>query len=148
MNVGENTALGNGDMAKELVQFFIVPNGELKMTGDDTGLLVVACSVTGKLEDFSGEIFENSGEINGSTLRQLGNAELKTRGKHTGTNTLSVVTLAKKTVDTTDRELETRLGGARLRLRRRIGGGLARLGLAAALARHIETSIGCGSGGG
>ena len=54
-----------------------------------------------------------------------------------GTDTLSVVALLQETVDTTDGELETRLRGARLRLGGGITGGLARLGLAAALARHV-----------
>lgn len=51
VNVGEDTTLGDGDMAKELVQFLIVTDGELKMTRDDTGLLVVASGVTGQLKN-------------------------------------------------------------------------------------------------
>ena len=53
VNVGEDTTLGDGDMAKELVQFLIVTDGELKMTRDDTGLLVVASGVTGQLKNLS-----------------------------------------------------------------------------------------------
>ena len=94
VDVREDTTLGDGDVAKKLVQLLVVPDGELEMTGDDTGLLVVAGSVTGQLEDFSSQVLEDSGEINGST----------------GTNTLSVVALAEKTVDTTDGECETSLG--------------------------------------
>ena len=45
VNVGENTALGDGDMSKELIQLLVVANGELKMTGDDASLLVVTSSV-------------------------------------------------------------------------------------------------------
>ena len=66
-------------------------------------------------------------------------------GEHTwctGTHTLCVVALLQETVDTTDGELETRLRGARLGLGGGITGGLARLGLAAALARHVA-SVGC-----
>lgn len=51
MNVWQNTALGNGDMTKKLIQFLIVANGELKMTGNDTGLLVVTSSVASQFED-------------------------------------------------------------------------------------------------
>ncbi|CAG1988439.1 unnamed protein product [Fusarium graminearum] len=65
------------------------------MTGDDTGLLVVASSVTSQLEDFSSEVLEDGSEVDGST----------------GTDTLSVVALSEETVDTTDRESETSLGG-------------------------------------
>lgn len=67
VNVGEDTTLGNGDVAEKLVQFLVVSDGELEMTGDDTGLLVVASSVTGQLEDFSSEVLKNGGKVNGST---------------------------------------------------------------------------------
>ena len=93
MNVGEDTTLGDGDVAQKLVQLLIVPDGELKVTGDDTGLLVVTGSVTGQLEDFGSEVLEDGSEVDGGT----------------GTDTLSVVALAEKTVDTTDGESETGL---------------------------------------
>jgi hypothetical protein len=53
VDVGENTTLGDGDVAKELVQLLIVADGELEMTGDDTGLLVVTGGVAGQLKNFS-----------------------------------------------------------------------------------------------
>jgi hypothetical protein len=93
VDVGEDTTLGNGDMAQELVQLLIVSDGKLKMTGDDTGLLVVAGSVTSQLEDFGSEVLENGSEVDGST----------------STDTLSVVALSEKTVDTANRESETSL---------------------------------------
>lgn len=94
MNVGENTALGDGDVSQKLVQLLIVSDGELEMTGDDTGLLVVTGGVASQLEDFRGEVLENSGEVHGGT----------------GTNTLSVVALSQETVNTTHGERETGLG--------------------------------------
>ena len=66
VNVGEDTALSDGYMAQKLVQLLVVADGELKMAGDNTGLLVVASSVTGQLKDFGGQIFENSCEVDGS----------------------------------------------------------------------------------
>ena len=45
MNVGQDTTLRNGDMSEKLVQFLIVADGELEMTGDDTSLLVVSGGV-------------------------------------------------------------------------------------------------------
>ena len=95
VDVGQNTTLGDGDVAEKLVQLLIVADGELEVTGDDTGLLVVTGSVTGQLEDFGSEVLEDGSEVDGST----------------GTDTLSVVALAEKTVDTTNGESETRLGG-------------------------------------
>lgn len=94
MNVGKDTTLGNGDVPKELVQLLIVADGELEMTGDDTGLLVVTSGVASQLEDFGSEVLKNSGEVDGST----------------GTDTLSVVALAEKTVNTADGESQTSLG--------------------------------------
>jgi len=54
-------------MTKKLVQFLIVTDGKLEMTRNDTSLLVITSSITSQLENFSGEILENSGEIDGST---------------------------------------------------------------------------------
>lgn len=95
MNVGENTTLGNSDVTQELVQLLIVADGKLEVTGNDTGLLVVASGVTSKLKNFSSEVLEDRGEVDGST----------------GTDTLGVVTLAEQTVNTTNGEGETGLGG-------------------------------------
>lgn len=96
VNVGENTTLGDGDVAEKLVQLLIVADGELKVTGNDTGLLVVTGGVASKLEDLSSQVLEDGCEVDGSA----------------GTNTLSVVALAEETVDTADGERETGLGRA------------------------------------
>ena len=95
MDVGEDTTLGNGDVTQELVQLLIVADGKLEVTRDDTGLLVVTGGVTSQLEDFSSEVLEDGSQIDGST----------------GTNTLGVVALAEQTVDTTNGEGQTGLGG-------------------------------------
>jgi hypothetical protein len=94
VDVGQNTTLGDGDVSEKLVQLLVVADGELQVTGDDTGLLVVTSGITSQLEDFGSQVLEDSSEVDGST----------------GTDTLSVVALAKKTVDTTDGECETGFG--------------------------------------
>ena len=94
VNVGEDTALGDGDVAKELVQLLVVPDGELQVTRDDTRLLVVAGSVAGQLEDFGRKVLKDGRQVD--------------RGA--GTDTLGIVALAEKTVDTADRESQTSLG--------------------------------------
>lgn len=94
MNVGQNTTLGDGDMSQKLVQLLIVSDGELEVARNDTGLLVVSSSVTSQFEDLSCEVLEDSCEVDGST----------------STDTLSVVALSEKTVDTTNGERETSLG--------------------------------------
>lgn len=94
MDVGENTTLSNGDVTQELVQLLIVADSKLEVTGNDTGLLVVTGGVSSQLENLSGEVLKNGSEVNGST----------------GTDTLSVVTLAEQTVDTANGEGQTSLG--------------------------------------
>lgn len=96
VNVGQDTTLGDCDVTKQLVQFLIVADGELEMTGDDTSLLVVTSGVASKFQDFGSEVLENGSEVH--------------RG--TSTDTLSVVTLSQETVDTTDRERKTGLGAS------------------------------------
>jgi hypothetical protein len=66
------------------------------MTGDDTGLLVVASGVTSQLEDLSRQVLKDGSEVDGST----------------STDTLGVVSLPQQTVDTSDGESETSLGRA------------------------------------
>ena len=95
VNVGEDTTLGDGDVTEKLVQLLVVADGELKVTGNDTGLLVVASGVASKLEDLSRQVLENGSEVDRSA----------------GTDTLGVVALAEETVDTTNGERETGLGG-------------------------------------
>lgn len=67
MDVRKDTTLSDGHMPKQLIQLLVVANGQLKMAGNDTRLLVVTGSVASQFEDFSGEVFQNSGEIDGST---------------------------------------------------------------------------------
>lgn len=96
VDVGQDTTLSNCDVSEKLVQLLIVADGELEMTRDDTGLLVVTSGVTSKLEDLSRQVLKDGSEVDWST----------------STDTLSVVALSQQTVDTTDRECETRLGGS------------------------------------
>ena len=55
LDVGEDTTLGNGNTGEEFVQFLVVADGELEVTGDDSGLLVVTGSVACKLENLSND---------------------------------------------------------------------------------------------
>jgi hypothetical protein len=70
VNVRKNTTLGDGNVAEELVQFFIVTDSKLQMARNDTGLLVVASSISSQLKNFGSEIFKHSSKINGSTWRE------------------------------------------------------------------------------
>jgi len=59
--------LSDGDVAKKLVQFFVIADGELEMAWDDTGLLVVTGGVASQLEDFCCEVLKHGSEIDRST---------------------------------------------------------------------------------
>ena len=91
MNVWQDTAVGNSHTRQEFVQFFVVSDGELKMSWDDSCLLVVSGSVTSQLQDFSGQVFENSSQVDWSS----------------GADSVSVVSLAKETMNTSNRELKS-----------------------------------------
>lgn len=67
MDVWQDTSLCDRDVSEKLVQFLIVSDGELEMTGDDTRLLVVTGGVASQLKDFSRKVFENGSEVDGST---------------------------------------------------------------------------------
>ena len=90
LDVGEDTTLSDGDTAEELVQLFVVSDGELKMSRDDSSLLVVSGGVSGQFENFSGQVFEDGGEVDWGT----------------GSDSLGVVALSEHSVNSTDWELK------------------------------------------
>ena len=51
----------------KLVQLLVVPDSQLQVSGNDTGLLVVSGGVTGELENLSGEVLEDGSEVDGGT---------------------------------------------------------------------------------
>ena len=91
LDVGQNSALSDGHTREKFVQLLVVANGELEVPGDDPGLLVVAGGVAGQLQKFGSQVLHDCSQID--------------RGA--GPNPLSVVALAKETVDATHWELET-----------------------------------------
>ena len=95
LDVGEDTALGDGHTGKQLVQLLVVTDGQLEVTGDDPGLLVVTGSVASQLEDLSRQVLHDSSHVDGGT----------------SSHTLGVVALAEETVDTSHGELESSTAG-------------------------------------
>jgi len=91
LDVGENSTLGNGDSGEQFVELLVVTDGQLEVTGDDPGLLVVTGSVASQLEDLSRQVLHNGSQVHGGT----------------GSYTLSIVSLAEQTMDTSDWELES-----------------------------------------
>jgi len=100
VNVGEDTTLGNGHTAEQLVQLLVVADGELNVAGDNAGLLVVSGGIAGKLKDLSSQVLKDSSKVH--------------RG--TGTDTGGVLALLQEAADTTDGELKAGLGALGLRL--------------------------------
>ena len=94
LDVRQYTTLGDGHTGEELVQFLVVADSQLKMTGDDPGLLVVTGSVSCQLEDLSGQVFHDGSQV------------------HWGTSSysLGIVSLTQVTVDTSYGELQTGTG--------------------------------------
>ena len=63
LDEGKHTTLADSHTAEQLVELLIVADGELKVTGDDTRLLVVASGVASKLENLGSEVLKDSGEV-------------------------------------------------------------------------------------
>ena len=101
LDVRKDSSLGDGHTGKELVQFLIIPDGQLQVPGDDAGLLVVAGGITSQFKDFSGKILHDCSQVDWGA----------------GTNTFGVVALAEEAVDSSHWKLEACTGRARLGLR-------------------------------
>ncbi|GAB1602009.1 hypothetical protein Ahia01_000479500 [Argonauta hians] len=91
LDVGQDTTLGDGYSGQQLVQLFVITNGQLQVTRNDSGFLVVSGSISCQLEHFSRQILHHGSQVNGST----------------STNTLGIVAFSQQTMDTTDRELKS-----------------------------------------
>mgnify|MGYP000574870374 CR=1 FL=1 len=91
MDVGQNSSLGHGDLAEELVQLLVVADGELDVSRDDPAPLVVLGGVAGQLEELGGEVLEHRGELYGGSSSE----------------SLRVPALSEVSRDTADRKLQT-----------------------------------------
>jgi hypothetical protein len=96
VDVGEDTTLGDGNTAQELVELLVVSHGELDVSGHNAGLLVVAGGVAGELKDLGSEVLKHGGKVHGGT------------STHTG----SVATLLQEAADTSNGELKSSFGRA------------------------------------
>ena len=98
LDVGQYTTLGNGDTGEKFVQLFVITDGELKMAGDDSGLLVVTGSVTSEFKNLSSEVLHNGSQVDWCT----------------STDTFGIVSFTEKTVDTSNGELKSSPGATGL----------------------------------
>merc|ERR1719341_1637709 len=67
LDVGQDTALGNGHTSQQLVQFLVVPDGQLEVSRDDARLLVVPGSVTSQLQDLGSQVLHDCCHVDWST---------------------------------------------------------------------------------
>mgnify|MGYP005725321549 CR=1 FL=1 len=100
LDVRQNSTLGDGYAGEQFVELLIVTDGELKMTGNDPGLLVVTGSVSCKLENLSCEVLHDGSEVHWGT----------------SSNSLTIVSFPQKTMDTSYWELKTSPAGTGLGL--------------------------------
>ena len=96
MDVGEDTTGSDGGAGEKSVELLVVADGELDVTGHNSGLLVVLGGVACELEDLSCEVLKDGGEVHWGT----------------GTDALSVAALLHETGDSSDWELESSLGSS------------------------------------
>jgi hypothetical protein len=95
LNVWQDTTLGNGDTSQKFVQLLVIPDRQLQVPWNDSGLLVVPGSVTSQFENLGGQVLQNSGQVDWGT----------------GSDSFSVVTFSEESMDSTYWELEA--GSAR-----------------------------------
>jgi len=93
VDVGEDTAGGNGDTAQKLVELLVVLDGKGDVPGDDAALLVVASGVTGELEDLGAQVLEDGGHVDTGSL----------------SDAVGVASLLEVPADTADWELKSSL---------------------------------------
>merc|ERR1712062_80944 len=89
LDVGQNSTLGNGHSSQKLVQLFIIADGQLQVTGNNTSLLVITSRIACQFQDLSGQILHDSSQVH--------------RG--TSTNTFCIISFSQKTMNTTNGEL-------------------------------------------
>jgi len=94
VDVWENTTRSNGDTAQELVQFFVVSDGQLNVSWDNSALLSLLGGVSGQFEDLSNEVFEDCSHVDWSTRTDL----------------LGISTVLQETTNSANWELKPSLG--------------------------------------
>ena len=95
VDVWENTTGGDGGILEKSVELLVVSDGQLDVSWDDSGLLVVLGGITGELEDLSGEVLKDGSEVDWST----------------SSDSLGVSSLLHESGDSSDWELKSGSGG-------------------------------------
>ena len=67
VDAGKHTTVGNGHTTEQLAEFLVVADGQLDVAGHNTGLLVVTSGVSRKLQHLSGQVLQDSCQIDWCT---------------------------------------------------------------------------------
>ena len=67
LDVWQDTTLSNGHTRQKFVQLLIVTDGELEMSWDDPGLLVVSGSISCQLKNLSSQVFHDCSQVDWGT---------------------------------------------------------------------------------
>ena len=94
VNVWKHTRLNDGSANHELVEFLIVSDGQLDVSGHNSGLFVVLSSISSQFKNFSAQIFQYSGQID----------------RCTSTDAFTVIAISQQTVNTTNWKLKSSSG--------------------------------------
>ncbi len=97
VDVREDTAGGDGDLAQELVKLLVVSDGELNVSRDDSLLLALLGGVSSELQDLSDHVLEDSGQVHGGTR----------------TDPAGISAVLQESSNSANRELKTSLGALR-----------------------------------
>lgn len=98
LNVGQYTTLGDGHSRQQLVQFLVISDGELQMSRDDSGFLVVSGCIACQFQHFGGQVFQDGCKVNWCT----------------SSNSFCIVALSEQSVDTSYWELKSSTAGSAL----------------------------------
>ena len=94
VDVGEDTTGSDGSVGEQLVELLVVSDGELNVSGHNSGLLVVLGGISGELEDLGSEVLKDGSEVHGGT----------------SANSLGVAALLEEPGDSSNGELKSSLG--------------------------------------
>ena len=67
LDVGQHTTLSNGHSLEQLVQLFVVSDGQLQVSGNDSPFVIVSGSVSCQLQDFSSQVLQHSCKVDWGT---------------------------------------------------------------------------------
>jgi len=85
------------NIPKQLVQFFVILDGQSNVAGNDAALFVVSRGVARQFQNLGAQVLQNGGEVNGGT----------------GSHARRVLALTEVTADAAHGELQTGFAAAR-----------------------------------